>query len=83
MQTYLGVDASNVGSSGLSTFRASSGIRDVRFPIMAIWSFSPKWHLVGGLVYSKLLGDASDSPVTNNRGDDNQFYAGIGVAYAW
>jgi outer membrane protein len=83
MQTYFGVDASNVGSSGLSTFSASSGIRDVRFPIMAIWSFSPNWHLAGGFIYSKLLGDASDSPVTNNRGDDNQFYTGLGVAYAW
>jgi outer membrane protein len=83
MQTYFGVDASNVGSSGLSSFSAGSGIRDVRFPLMAIWSLSPKWHLAGGLVYSKLVGDASDSPVTNDRGDDNQIYAGIGVAYAW
>ena len=83
MQTYFGVDAGNVGSSGLSTFSAGSGIRDIRIPIMAIFSLSPKWHLAGGLVYSKLLGDASDSPVTNNRGDDNQIYAGIGVAYAW
>ena len=83
MQTYFGVNAGNVGSSGQSTFSAGSGIRDIKIPIMAIFSLSPKWHLAGGLVYSKLVGDASDSPVTNIRGNDNQIFSGIGVAYAW
>ncbi len=83
MQTYFGVDSNNAARSGLSQFSAGSGLRDVRFPIMAIYSLSPNWHLSGGLVYSRLLGDASDSPLVDDRGSSDQLYAGLGVAYAW
>jgi outer membrane protein len=64
MQTYFGVDAVNAARSGLSRFDADAGFRDMRFPIMAIFSFSPKWHLAGGVIFSRLLEDASESPVT-------------------
>ena len=50
---------------------------------MAIFSFSENWHLGGGVIYSRLLGDAADSPVTDKRGSRDQFFAGIGIAYAW
>ena len=83
MQTYFGVDANNASRSGLSQFSAGGGVRDIKFPIMAIFSLSPKWHVAGCVIFGKLLGDASDSPVTNDRGSDTQIYAGIGVAYAW
>ncbi len=83
MQTYFGVDSDNAARSGLSQFSAGSGLRDVRIPVMAIYSLSPNWHLSGGLVYSRLLGDASDSPVVDDRGSSNQLFAGVGVAYAW
>jgi len=82
MQTYFGVDSDNAARSGLSQFTADSGLRDVRIPIMVIYSFNPNWHLTGGVVYSKLLGDASDSPVVDDRGSSDQLYAGVGVAYA-
>ena len=48
-----------------------------------IFSLSPNWHLAGGLIYSRLVGDAADSPVTDDRGSANQFFAGLGIAYAW
>ncbi len=83
MQTYFGVDSNNAARSGLSQFNADSGLRDVRIPLMAIYSLSPNWHLAGGLVYSRLLGDASDSPIVDDRGSSNQLFAGLGVAYAW
>ena len=83
MDTYFGVNAGNVGSSGLSAFKADSGLRDVRVPLMAIFSFSESWHMSGGVVYSRLLGDAADSPVVNKRGSKDQLFAGIGIAYAW
>ena len=82
MQTYFGVDSDNAARSGLSQFNADSGLRDVRIPLMAIYSLSPNWHLAGGLVYSRLLGDASESPIVDDRGSSNQLFAGLGVAYA-
>ncbi len=83
MQTYFGVDSNNAARSGLSQFSAGSDLRDVRIPVMAIYSLSPNWHLSGGLIYSRILGDASDSPVVDDRGSSDQLYAGLGVAYAW
>lgn len=83
MQTYFGVDSDDAARSGLSEFSAGNGLRDVRIPVMAIFSLSPKWHIAGGVIYSKLLGDASDSPIVDERGSSDQLYAGLGVAYAW
>ena len=73
----------DAGRSGLSQFSADGGLRDIRVPLMAIFSFSESWHLAGGVIYSRLLGDAADSPVTSDRGSKNQFFVGAGVAYAW
>lgn len=83
MDTYFSVDANNAARSGLPQFAADSGLRDFRVPMMAVWSFSEKWHVAGGAIYSRLLSDAGDSPVTDIRGSKNQWYVGAGVAYAW
>jgi outer membrane protein len=83
METYFGVDAADAASSGLSTFDADSGFRDLRVPVIAIFSFSENWHVAGGVIYSRLLGDAADSPVVGDRGSKNQFFVGAGLAYAW
>jgi outer membrane protein len=83
METYFGVDAADAGRSGLPRFSAGDGIRDVRISPMMIFSLSPNWHLAGGVIYSRLVGDAADSPVVDNRGSEDQLFAGVGVAYAW
>ena len=83
MDTYFGVNSGNVGSSGLSSYDADAGLRDFRVPLMAIFSFSESWHVGGGVIYTRMLGNAADSPVVDDRGSKNQFYAGLGVAYAW
>jgi outer membrane protein len=83
MDNYFGVDSGNVGSSGLSAFDADDGLRDFRIPALAILSFSENWHATAGVIYSRLLNDAADSPVVDKRGSKDQFFAGIGVAYAW
>lgn len=83
MDTYFGVDSNNAARSGLSQYSADSGIRDVRFPIMAIYSLSPNWHVSGGIIYQRLLSDAADSPIVDQRGSSDQLFAGVGVAYAW
>jgi outer membrane protein len=83
MDTYFGVDSGNVGGSGLSAFNADSGLRDIRVPLMAIFSFNENWHVSGGVVYSRLLGDAADSPVVDDRGSKDQLFAGLGIAYSW
>lgn len=83
MSTYFSVDSIDAARSGLPQFGADSGLRDFRISPMVVFSFSPRWHLAGGVVYSRLLGDAADSPVVDDRGSANQFFTGFGLAYAW
>jgi outer membrane protein len=81
--TYFDVNATDSALSGLRTFSADGGIKDVTALIALVMHFSPKWHIAAGLRYQRLLGDAADSPVVADRGSENQFIAGIGIAYAW
>ena len=83
MDTYFGVSERDSQRTGLQQFEADAGVRDVRFSLMAIQSLSVSWHLAGGIVYSRLLSDASDSPVVDDRGDENQYFLGVGAVYAW
>jgi outer membrane protein len=83
MDAFFSVDARDASVTGLSQFSASDGFRDVRFSLMAIQSLSINWHLAGGVVYQRLLGDAADSPVVDDQGDANQFFFGFGAVYAW
>ena len=81
--TYFGVDVADAAVTGLRAFDADAGFRDVRLSLMAIQSLSLNWHIAAGAVYSRLLGDAKDSPVVSDRGDENMFFLGAGVVYAW
>lgn len=83
MSTYFGVNGADAARSGLSSFDADGGFRDVRANVMAIFSLSPNWHVGAGVVYTRLVGDAADSPVVDDRGSADQLYAGVGLAYAW
>ncbi len=79
---YLGVESDNAARSGLGQFGADSGPHDVRVLGLAIYTYGPQWQLAGGLIYSRLFGDASHSPVVDVRGSSDQVLAGLGIAEA-
>ena len=81
--TYFSVSPEESERTGLSAFDAGSGFRDVRANAMAIFSFSPNWHVGAGVIYSRLVGDAADSPVVDDRGSADQVFAGAAIGYAW
>jgi MipA family protein len=80
---YFDVTPADSARSGLPVFTASSGIRDVRISPVMIYSLSQQWHLSAGLIYSRLVGDAADSPIVATRGSADQLFGGLGVVYAW
>ncbi len=80
--TYFGVDARDAVRSGLRRYDADGGATDVRMNFGAVVYLSHSWAATAGLQYRRLLGDAADSPVTD-QGSKNQFIAGAGVAYMW
>jgi len=83
METYFGVDDSDARQSGLPFYRANGGVKDVWFGPYFLFHLSREWHVGTGLFYSRLLGDAADSPVVKDRGSANQFIGGVGFLYAW
>jgi outer membrane protein len=50
---------------------------------VAMLHLSPKYHLGAGLMYSRLVGDAADSPIVSQEGSKNQWVYGVGALFAW
>jgi outer membrane protein len=83
MDKYFGVSTTDAARTGLPYFQADSGMRDVNGTVAAVFHFSESWHVGFGIKYFGLMGDASDSPIVDQRGSSNQWVYGIGVAYSW
>jgi outer membrane scaffolding protein for murein synthesis (MipA/OmpV family) len=81
MSTYFGIDAADSARSGLKTHDADAGIKDVGVGVLL--QYYP-WDHVGFRAlarYARLVGDAADSPVVDDRGDENQVLGGLMVTY--
>lgn len=83
MDEYFGVTPLDSIASGLPVYSAGAGMRDVRGWGTAIYHLTPQWHLGAGVMYSRLVGDAADSPLVDDRGSRNQWVYGVGALYAW
>ncbi len=83
MSTYFGVSQNDSQRSGLPVYDADGGIRDFQITPGIVIHFSYNWHLGIGLRYQRLLSDAADSPVVDDRGSANQFITGLALAYSW
>ncbi len=83
MSSFFDVTASDSAASGLSTFDADSGFKDIGLAVMGLYHFSQNWHLGGSVMYKRMLGDAEDSPVVDVRGSENQLFAGLAIVYSW
>ncbi len=81
MDTYFSVDADNSARSGLDEYKAKSEIKDVGVDVTVRYSINNNWDVMGMLGYKALLGDAKDSPVVDDAGDDGQFSAGLLAIY--
>lgn len=76
MQSYFGVTPAQSGL--LPVYSPSAGFKDVTGGLTAAIELDPRWtlHLVGR--YTRLVGDAADSPIIDTP---NQFVAGAGLSY--
>jgi outer membrane protein len=83
MDEYFGVTPADSLASGLPVYTPGSGVRDVRGWAAAVLHLSLQWHLGAGVMYSRLVGDAADSPLVSEEGSKNQWVYGVGALYAW
>lgn len=81
METQFGVDARGAQASGLPTFRARSGIYEVSASAGVNMQFTRRWGIFGQVAYTRLTGDARDSPVVRFGGDPDQWRLGLALSY--
>ena len=82
METYFSITPADSARSGLPTFNASDGIKDVGLNTALAYRFTENWSVGGFASWKRLLNDADDSPVTR-VGNENQYALGLFVAYSW
>lgn len=78
MDSFFGVTLAQSAASGLTAFDASSGIKDAFISLTADIRIDDQWGVKVFGRYSRLVGDAADSPITET---ENQFLAGAAVTY--
>jgi outer membrane protein len=81
MSSYFGIDGANAAASGLDEFNADEGFKDVNFGGAVSYRFLERWSVAALGSYTRLLGDAEDSPVVDDVGDANQFFGGVLINY--
>jgi outer membrane protein len=81
MSAYFGVNRTNSLRSGLKEYDADSGLKDVGITVPLRFNASEHWSIMGVAGYKRLLGDAADSPIVEDEGNENQFYGGAFVIY--
>lgn len=83
MESYFSVDTDNAARSDLSAYHAEGGFKDVGVALIGNYQMTDRWGLTAIAGYTKMLGDAADSPIVNQEGNDNQFMGGLGLSYSF
>ena len=81
MSSYFGIDAADAARSGLDQFNADEGFKDVSVGGALTYSFFERWSVAVLGSYTRLIGDAEDSPVVDDVGDANQLFGGALINY--
>lgn len=66
-QTYFGVSPTAAASSGYPAFDLGGGINKVAATLEARYSLNDNTALLGEIEYGRLVGDAADSPLVQDR----------------
>ncbi len=83
MDEFFTISASDSARSGLSTFNADADLKDVAIGTSLTYKVTDNWNVTGLATYTRLLGDAADSPVVDGQGDENQFFGGLVLNYSF
>ena len=81
MGRNFGITEAQSIASGLPEFHAGSGIKDVAARVGVRFNKWKHWDFATYVAYSRLMSDASDSPLVRQRGSPNQFIWSIAGQY--
>lgn len=86
-EDYMGnrfsINSGAAARSGLDEYDADGGIKNAMVSGTASYRFAEAWSLTGIVAYSRLFSEASDSPIVDDEGDENQFAGGLLVNYSF
>ncbi|HLZ98390.1 MAG TPA: MipA/OmpV family protein [Steroidobacteraceae bacterium] len=79
-RTFFGVSAQQSAQSGLPQYSTGGGLASVDAFVRVRHAITDHWMLVSSLTWTRLEGDAVDSPITESR---NRFSLGVFVVYGF
>jgi MipA family protein len=83
---YFGIDGADLAAfpdRGGTPYRAGGGLTSIRIPFQVMSQFDRHWGVTLAGRYERLLGDAKDSPIVDQRGTANQWVFGGAINYAF
>jgi MipA family protein len=81
-ESYYGVNATEAANSGLSEYSPDGGgIKSIGFGGAYDWKVTEKLTTSVFSEYARLMGEAADSSLVEERGSPNQFTFGVSAAY--
>ncbi len=83
MSHYFSINSSDAANSGLDNFDADADFKDFALNVGAGYEISRRWDLSLLSQYKLMLGDAEDSPVVDDQGEEHQFFGGFVISYTW
>ena len=81
MSAYFGIDAADSARSGLATYDADGGMKDIGLDFGLNWGMTQNWDLRGLLQIKQLVGDADDDSPVVDEGSETQFFGAVLVVY--
>jgi outer membrane scaffolding protein for murein synthesis (MipA/OmpV family) len=83
VDTYFGISAKQSARSGLEQFDADAGFKDVAVTLGLDYMFTESIGISGRAQYKRLLNDAADSPIVDDKGSADQFFGGLFLTYSF
>ena len=83
LTAFFSINDAAYARSGLKMSDAESGIKDVGALVSVGYRFANGIGITGMASVTQLLGDASDSPVTDDQGSATQLFGGALVSYSF
>lgn len=81
MEEYFGIGRGASARSGLDTYDPDADFKDFGFTITTTYSITDHWSTTLAGQYKRILGDAEDSPIVSDEGDENQLAAVVTLNY--
>ncbi len=83
MSHYFSINSREAANSGLDNYDADADFKHVAANFGVNWAFTDHWGLDLLAQYKLMIGDAEDSPVIDDEGEEHQFFGGIIISYSW